>query len=88
MRKKHQEVVADFQEQLDQIAKSKARYTDIYIYNQYGNTYYINVYVFRSEKEKAKFQQEVYELLAQIENINKEKVKIQNLILNIIIIIL
>lgn len=28
----------------------------------------------RTEKEKAKFQQEVYELLAQIENVNKEKV--------------
>lgn len=27
----------------------------------------------RSEKEKAKFQQEVYELLAQLESANKEK---------------
>jgi len=51
LRKKHQEVVVDFQEQLDQLAKAKAR----------------------TEKEKIKFQQEVYELLAQIENINKEK---------------
>lgn len=51
LRKKHQEVVADFQEQLDQLAKAKAR----------------------TEKEKAKFQQEVYELLAQIENANKDK---------------
>ncbi|XP_050526366.1 paramyosin, long form isoform X1 [Daktulosphaira vitifoliae] len=51
LRKKHQEVVADFQEQLDQLAKSKARV----------------------EKEKAKFQQEVYELLSQIENANKDK---------------
>jgi hypothetical protein len=28
----------------------------------------------RSEKEKAKFQQEVYELLAQVEAVTKEKV--------------
>lgn len=34
----------------------------------------MNISVFRTEKEKAKFQQEVYELLAQIENANKEKV--------------
>lgn len=27
LRKKHQEVVADFQEQLDQLAKAKARYS-------------------------------------------------------------
>lgn len=31
-------------------------------------------YVYRAEKERAKFQQEVYELLSQIEIINKEKV--------------
>lgn len=29
LRKKHQEVVADFQEQLDQLAKAKARYDNI-----------------------------------------------------------
>lgn len=28
----------------------------------------------RSEKEKTKFQQEVFELMSQIESINKEKV--------------
>ncbi|NEU36264.1 hypothetical protein GN156_37065, partial [bacterium LRH843] len=44
-------VVVDFQEQLDQMAKVKAR----------------------TEKEKAKFQQEVYELLAQLEGANKDK---------------
>jgi len=40
--------------------------------------YYINMFIIRTEKEKAKFQQEVYELLAQIENANKDKVIIQN----------
>lgn len=40
--------------------------------------YYINVPFSRTEKEKAKFQQEVYELLAQLENANKDKVKIKN----------
>jgi hypothetical protein len=30
----------------------------------------------RSEKEKAKFQQEVYELLAQVEAATKEKVSL------------
>jgi len=30
----------------------------------------------RSEKEKAKFQQEVYELLAQVEAVTKEKVSL------------
>lgn len=76
LRKKHQEVVSDFQEQLDQLAKAKARYSEIN--NQcILNTFvylYCNINVSRTEKEKAKFQQEVYELLAQIENVNKEKV--------------
>lgn len=40
--------------------------------------YYINISISRTEKEKAKFQQEVYELLAQIESANKDKVIIQN----------
>jgi hypothetical protein len=30
----------------------------------------------RTEKEKAKFQQEVYELLAQVEAVTKEKVSL------------
>ena len=30
--------------------------------------------IFRSEKEKAKFQQELYELLAQVDSANKDKV--------------
>ena len=30
--------------------------------------------MFRSEKEKCKFQQEVYELLAQLDSVTKEKV--------------
>lgn len=36
LRKKHQEVVVDFQEQLDQLAKSKARYIQIYNIMQYN----------------------------------------------------
>jgi len=40
---------------------------------------YINIFISRTEKEKVKFQQEVYELLAQIENAIKDKVIIQNL---------
>lgn len=32
--------------------------------------------VCRSEKEKSKFQAEVYELLAQVENVTKEKITI------------
>lgn len=36
----------------------------------------------RTEKEKAKFQQEVYELLAQIENANKDKVMIAKIFKN------
>lgn len=82
LRKKHQEVVADFQEQLDQIAKAKARYdkTSVVILQSpiWQNILYLCIEipksVSRTEKEKAKFQQEVYELLAQIENANKEKV--------------
>lgn len=33
-------------------------------------------FVARSEKEKSKFQAEVYELLAQVENVTKEKITI------------
>jgi len=40
--------------------------------------YYTNIFISRTEKEKVKFQQEVYELLAQIENANKDKVISQN----------
>lgn len=29
--------------------------------------------IFRADKEKSKFQQEVYELLAQLDNVTKEK---------------
>ena len=42
-----------------------------------SNVYYedlLHLY-FRIEKEKAKFQQEVYELLSQVESSNKDKVK-------------
>uniref|UniRef100_A0A4D5RAD0 Paramyosin n=1 Tax=Scolopendra viridis TaxID=118503 RepID=A0A4D5RAD0_SCOVI len=51
LRKKHQEIIAEFQDQLDQSQKQKVKI----------------------EKEKQRFQAEVYELLAQIENANKEK---------------
>jgi len=51
LRKKHQEVVVDLQDQLELLAKAKAK----------------------SEKEKAKFQQELYELLAQVESANKDR---------------
>lgn len=34
------------------------------------------LFVYRAEKEKSKFQAEVYELLAQVENVNKEKITI------------
>ncbi len=37
-------------------------------------TKHIVYYAHRSEKEKTKFQQEVFELMSQIESINKEKV--------------
>lgn len=33
-------------------------------------------FVARAEKEKSKFQAEVYELLAQVENVTKEKITI------------
>lgn len=36
----------------------------------------LNLFVHRSEKEKSKFQAEVYELLAQVENVTKEKITI------------
>jgi len=51
LKKKHGEIVADFQEQLDSLTKAKAR----------------------AEKEKGKFQAEVYELIAQVESVTKEK---------------
>jgi chromosome segregation ATPase len=51
LKKKHAEIIADFQEQLDSITKAKTR----------------------AEKEKGKFQAEVYELIAQVESITKEK---------------
>merc|ERR1712127_429795 len=51
LRKKHQEAVVDLQDQLELLAKAKAK----------------------SEKEKAKFQQELYELLAQVDSANKDK---------------
>ncbi|GLG92508.1 Paramyosin, short form [Gryllus bimaculatus] len=51
LRKKHHEIVVDFQDQIDQLSKLKGK----------------------AEKEKARFQQEVYELLAQLESSNKEK---------------
>lgn len=35
-----------------------------------------NFFVARVEKEKSKFQAEVYELLAQVENLSKEKITI------------
>ena len=34
----------------------------------------IKTYYFRAEKEKAKFQQEMFELLAQVESANKDRV--------------
>ncbi|XP_076358189.1 paramyosin-like [Tachypleus tridentatus] len=51
LRKKHQEAIADFQDQLDGVQKAKAKI----------------------EREKQKFQAEVYELLAEVESANKEK---------------
>lgn len=52
LKKKHQEIVVDFNEQIEQLSKAKAR----------------------AEKEKAKFQAEIYELLSQIESGNKDKI--------------
>lgn len=37
-------------------------------------------FVFRVEKEKSKFQAEVYELLAQVENVTKEKITVQKVV--------
>lgn len=51
LKRKHQEIIVDFQEQIDQLTKAKSR----------------------SEKEKGKFQAEVYELLSTIESNNKER---------------
>ncbi|XP_020816535.1 paramyosin, long form isoform X1 [Drosophila serrata] len=52
LKKKHNEIITDFQEQVEILTKNKAR----------------------AEKDKAKFQAEVYELLSQIESYNKEKI--------------
>lgn len=52
LKKKHQEIVADFNEQIDSLSKAKAR----------------------AEKERAKFQAEIYELMSQFESSNKEKI--------------
>ncbi|KAK5642657.1 hypothetical protein RI129_008824 [Pyrocoelia pectoralis] len=51
LKRKHHEVIVDFQEQIDILSKLKAR----------------------SDKEKSKFQAEVYELIAQVDTLNKEK---------------
>ncbi|XP_044251961.1 paramyosin, long form isoform X1 [Drosophila takahashii] len=52
LKKKHNEIITDFQEQVEILTKNKAR----------------------AEKDKAKFQTEVYELLSQIESYTKEKI--------------
>lgn len=52
LKKKHQEIVVDFNEQIEVLSKAKSR----------------------AEKEKAKFQAEIYELLATVESSNKEKI--------------
>lgn len=52
LKKKHQEIIVDFQEQLETTTKAKTR----------------------AEKERGKFQSEVYELLSQLESVNKEKI--------------
>lgn len=44
LRKKHQEVVADFQEQLDQLAKAKARYS-YYIWKYKHTNAHVCVYI-------------------------------------------
>ncbi|CAB3382989.1 Hypothetical predicted protein [Cloeon dipterum] len=51
LKRKHQEIAIDFQEQIDALTKAKNR----------------------AEKEKAKFQAEIYELLSQVEVANKER---------------
>ncbi|GIX77011.1 paramyosin [Caerostris extrusa] len=55
LRKKHQEAIAEMQDQVDIANKNRARI----------------------EKEKQKFQAEVYDLLAQVENAHKEKLTAQ-----------
>ncbi|EDW36481.1 GL10285 [Drosophila persimilis] len=52
LKKKHNEIITDFPEQVEILTKNKAR----------------------AEKDKSKFQAEVYELLSQIEVYNKEKI--------------
>ncbi|KAH8379047.1 hypothetical protein KR009_002819 [Drosophila setifemur] len=52
LKKKHNEIITDFQEQVEILTKNKAR----------------------AEKDKSKFQAEVYELLSQIESYTKEKI--------------
>jgi chromosome segregation ATPase len=52
LKKKHQEIVVDFNEQIEALSKAKNR----------------------AEKEKAKFQAEIYELLSTVESSNKEKI--------------
>jgi chromosome segregation ATPase len=52
LKKKHQEIVIDFNEQIESLSKAKSR----------------------AEKEKAKFQAEIYELLAQVDSSTKEKI--------------
>lgn len=51
LRKKHQESICDFQEQVEQLNKHKAK----------------------SDREKQKLQAEVFDLLAQVDNANKDK---------------
>lgn len=58
LRKKHQEAITDLQDQLEILAKGKAK----------------------TEKEKAKFQAEMYELLHQVENANKDKNAVQKVV--------
>ncbi|XP_030373349.1 paramyosin, long form isoform X1 [Scaptodrosophila lebanonensis] len=55
LKKKHNEIITDFQEQIEILTKNRSR----------------------AEKDKAKFQAEVYELLSQIESYNKEKLSSQ-----------
>jgi len=52
LKRKHQEIVNDFNEQIDQLSKAKNR----------------------AEKERAKFQAEIYELMSQVESSTKEKI--------------
>ncbi|KOX72603.1 Paramyosin [Melipona quadrifasciata] len=96
LRKKHQEVVVDFQDQIDQLSKARAkidlkgkgeeqdsskigmeRYSEFLVLEEYEfferRLYYMTDNIFRADKEKSKFQQEVYELLAQLDSVTKEK---------------